>query len=222
MQFSAANYQSNNSEYTQIPAGLHNARIFMLALLGSVRNDYFNSESLTLRIGLEIAPVVPDGRNEIRYHDVTASMGSKAELRRIIEGIERKTLTQEEAGKYQIESILGRFVQVEVIHNQSKKDPSKVYEKFGKYFQTEKEFPTKKSLIFWDFNKDDLSILPQKTQVVVMRTREFKDKHGYGRMEPQSALGQQVNYSTQNFEQPPKQEYVPPKPQEQAQSFSWE
>ena len=72
MQFSSANYQPNNSEYTQIPAGIHNARIWMLALVGSVRNDYFNSESLTLRIGLEIAPVVPDGRNEIRYHDVTA------------------------------------------------------------------------------------------------------------------------------------------------------
>lgn len=221
MQFSSANYQPNNSEYTQIPAGIHNARIWMLALVGSVRNDYFNSESLTLRIGLEIAPVVPDGRNEIRYHDVTASMGSKAELRRIIEGIERKTLNQEEAGKYQIESILGRFVQIEMLHNTSKKDPSKTYEKIGKYFQTEKEFATKKSLIFWDFNKDDLSLLPQKTQVLVMKTREFKDKHN--QFEPKTAFGQRVDMSNgeipHHVHQP---ETKPQVPTEKTDAFSWE
>ena len=221
MQFSSANYQSNNSEYTQIPAGIHDARIWMLALVGSVRNDFYNSEPLTLRIGLEIAPVVPDGRNEIRYHDVTASMGSKAELRRIIEGIERKTLNQEEAGKFPIESILGRFVQVEVIHNQGKKDPTKVYEKFGKYFQTEREFPTKKSLIFWDFNKDDLSILPQKTQVLVMKTREFKEKHN--QIEPKTAFGQRVDMGNGDIPHQVNQpETKPQVPTEKTDAFSWE
>lgn len=221
MNFSSTDYSQQNSTFTQIPVGLHNARIFMVALVGTIKNTYYNSEQLTLTIGLEIAPVVPGGRNEIRYHHVTASMGSKAELRRIIEGIERKTLTQEEAGAYSMESLLGRFVQVEFLHNPSKKDPSKVYEKISKFFHTEREFPTKKSTFMWDFHRDELSQLPQSVQQKAMQTREYQEKYAHT-PQPQTALGQTVHVANQMVQPPPAPVQPPPAPVQKTQSFDWE
>lgn len=195
MQFSADDRKQFLNDRKPLDQGWHSARVFLVASMGTCPKKYLGKETFAglVKVGLEIQAKVPGAWNEVRYIDYTASMSPKSNLRKLVEEIERKTLNNVEAGQYRIESLVGRFCEIEVVHNTKETfgdqgPETKIYDNIKRICYTEKTWDAKRPLLVWDFSRDEVSKLPESLQRLHMKSLEFKAKYP-NRLPAQEVMG---------------------------------
>lgn len=135
---------SQSKSFPITPSGNHVARIYKFMNYGARIQEYLGVEkdypdtlvSFTLELPNELNEFTvkkEDGSEEkvskpfVISKEFTLSMGSKSNLRPFVEGIIGAKLTDEEAGAFDIETLVGLPCLATVTHSQGKKDPSKTY-----------------------------------------------------------------------------------------------
>jgi hypothetical protein len=130
--------------YPITPSGTHVARVYRFMNLGTRIQEYQGVPkaypdtlvSFTLELPNELNEFTvtkEDGTEEkvskpfVISREFTLSMGSKSNLRPFVEGIIGVKLTDQEAGNFDIETLVGMPCLATVTHVRSTKDPSKTY-----------------------------------------------------------------------------------------------
>lgn len=137
------------TSFSLAPAGTHIARIYRFMNLGTriqefkgVPKDYPDTlVSFTLEL--------PNEMNEFEFEDkdtgektkvskpfvisqeFTLSMHKKSRLRPFVEGIIGTALSDDEAGAFDIEQLVGMTCQATIVHEQSKTDPDRKFAKLS-------------------------------------------------------------------------------------------
>lgn len=120
-----------NTQFELTPKGTHIARVYKLINLGTLKTEWQGVEKDTkkIRIYFELPNEEKkyqdkDGNEVTDIHTIsseyTLSMGDRANLRPIVEGIIGTTLTDDEAYNFDIESLIGMACLVTIKHNKSK------------------------------------------------------------------------------------------------------
>jgi len=118
----------SQSSYTLAPKGAHVARLYQLINIGTNEEEYMgeikdlNKVRLTFELPLE-TKVFKEGSEPkpvVISQDYTLSMGKKANLRRIVEGMIGTSLNDEEAYGFDVESLMGTACLLTIIHKTSK------------------------------------------------------------------------------------------------------
>jgi len=92
------------------PAKLHRGCITGIYNIGRQFNNFFQTWNGTLKFKFELDTLTSQGKPFVIYQDYTASMGAKANLRKLVHSIEGRDITNVEAASYSVGSILGRSV----------------------------------------------------------------------------------------------------------------
>jgi len=134
----------SNKSYPPAPAGTHVARVYKFMNLGKRLQQYKGVDKAHPDTLVTFTIELPNELNEFEYEDkdtgetkkvskpfvvsqeFTLSMHKKSRLRPFVEGILGTTLTDEEAGAFDIEELVGMPCQVTIIHNKSA-DGEKTY-----------------------------------------------------------------------------------------------
>lgn len=114
-------------QFDPVPAGNHIARLYQILHIGTISNPYQGQDRQvdTIRLTFELCnekKEFRDGEGEKPYsisQDLTFSMGKKANLRKMVEGMLGKTLKDEEALDIEIESLLGTACLLSVVHKET-------------------------------------------------------------------------------------------------------
>lgn len=109
-----------------IPTGNYPARVYEIIEIGTVDGQWMGEAKKThkVRIGFELPTekrVFDEKKGEqpmVISKEMALSFGDLAGLRKIVEAIEGKKLTDAEAVNYEIESIMGRPLLVTVSHSE--------------------------------------------------------------------------------------------------------
>lgn len=110
------------------PEGTHIATCVRIIHIGTVSEEYMGEEKLMNKV--ELMFELPDELHVFKEGDdakpfviaqkYTLSMGEKANLRKIVEGMIGTTLTQEETSSFDIESLLGKACLITIKYKTSK------------------------------------------------------------------------------------------------------
>lgn len=109
------------------PAGNHVARLYQIAHIGTVPTVYMGEQQLTdqVRLTFELCnkrKVFKEGEPEkplsISTFFLTYSMGKKANLTKLVEGMIGTTLDEEEAAMFDLDGILGEACLLNVVHTE--------------------------------------------------------------------------------------------------------
>src|SRR5207248_4344414 len=115
--------------FDPVPAGNHVARIYQIIHVGTVPSTYQGQERMSdqVRLTFELCnekKEFKEGEGEkplsISTRFETYSMGKKANLRRLIEGMYGKTMHDDEAYNFDLDSALGQECLITVAHNEGK------------------------------------------------------------------------------------------------------
>lgn len=135
----------NKTTFTLAPAGTHVARVYRFMNLGTRIQQFKGVDKQYPDTLVTFTLELPNEMNEFEYEDketketkkvskpfvisreFTLSMGKKSNLRPFVEGIIGTTLTDEEAGAFDIETLVGMTCQATITHQQSKSDPDRKY-----------------------------------------------------------------------------------------------
>jgi len=190
----------NGTPYAAIPPGRYLARVCTVAFVGNIWNKFQNKDEPSLQIAFEVNHKGPSGKHATIYKPLKASMHASASLRQMIETIESRTLSNAEALAFDVSSLAGRFVWLEIenTHAIQTDGTTKTYDKVKAVFPSVDRFQEELAEIKWDVRRDDIQKLPQRLQKIVMTSTEWKAKHG-NTTQPQYAFGQQVPNSAVNF-----------------------
>ena len=110
------------------PAGNHIARVYSIVHIGTLKGEYMGEpkETDTVRIGFELpneTKVFKEGDEPkplVVSREYTNSMGAKANLRKLVEGIIGTGLLDEEAGFFDLTELMGMTCMLNVVHKTSK------------------------------------------------------------------------------------------------------
>lgn len=183
------------------PAGTHVARVYRFMNLGTRLQEYQGVTKDYPDTLVTFTLELPNELNEFEYEnketgekekvskpfvisrEFTLSMGSKSNLRPFIEGIIGKKLSDEEAGEFDIESIIGKVCQATVTHAPSK-DGTRTYANLTSVAPLMKgiEVPevVNKPLV-QDINlmtEEEIEALPQFLQTKIKISDEYKARFG--------------------------------------------
>jgi hypothetical protein len=115
-------------DYTPAPAGTHVARLVRILHVGTIITEFEGNKKKTDKVLLSFElpnekHVFDEAKGEqpfLLYREDTFSYNEKANLRKIVEGIiGRKMTDEEEAGAFEISSLIGMACLVNVIHKDS-------------------------------------------------------------------------------------------------------
>lgn len=122
-----------------IPAGTYLARCYSMIHLGTHDDDYqgrakkTNKVRITWELPTELKVFNPEkGEQPLSVSkEFTLSMSEKSNLRAFLTSWRGKPFTAEEASCFDITKLLGVPCQLSIIHEPSKKDPSRMYERIS-------------------------------------------------------------------------------------------
>lgn len=109
------------------PAGNHVARLYQIVHVGTVPNVYMGEQTLTdqVRLSFELCnkkKVFKEDEGEkpisVSTFFLTYSMGKKANLTKLVEGMIGTTLDEDEAASFDLDSILGEACLLNVVHTE--------------------------------------------------------------------------------------------------------
>ncbi len=110
----------NGGGFPIIPEGTYPATCYMLVDLGLQKNEKYGNSSPKVLIGWELADeyVEIDGKKQPRVFSAryTASLASKAILRRDLAAWRGRDFTDEELAKFDLKNILGAPCLIQIIH----------------------------------------------------------------------------------------------------------
>lgn len=175
MAFKAPLTQSK-TEYKQVPAGSHVARVFQLIDLGTQTSTFKDDDGNNKKIHkIIISFEVPnqkldDGSPMTIGKEFSLTMGAKANLRKFIQDMLGIKLSDVEAKDFDLEKLIGETAIISVAHVPSSKDPSKKYANItgAMPLMDGMSIPdaVNKPLVFSiaDFDKEVFDLLPEWVQ----------------------------------------------------------
>lgn len=112
-----------------IPAGTHKARIYSLVELGTLTSEWQGKPIVAKKIWItwefpELLKVFKKELGEqpmVTGKEYTLSLAPKSRLLPVVEGVEGKTLSEDEINAYELNSLVGKECFVSIIHAVSKK-----------------------------------------------------------------------------------------------------
>lgn len=180
--------QQPKKEYTLIPVGTHAARLYSIVDLG-VQDYEWKGEKKSgskIRFTWELPNETQefDGVKKplVIGNNYTLSMGNKANLRKVIEGMLGITLRDEEAANFDMESFkgfLGKECMLSVIHT---KKGDKTYANIGSVVPLMKGMtmpPQFNKDVIYEIGTSDNDVfqsLPNFVQDIILKSHELRDK----------------------------------------------
>lgn len=122
--------EPEQKEFELIPVGNHVARCFQMIQMGTHKVENMGKESLKekVRITWELSNELrEDGKPFVIGKEYTLTMSDMGNLRPMLESWRGQAFTPDEAKAFNITKVLGVPCLINVIHEKSKKDASKVY-----------------------------------------------------------------------------------------------
>lgn len=170
--------KQGQTDFKLIPDGTHIARVDQIIDLGVHTTTYKDKQGNTkqahrISIRFEVpSQKMDDGSPMVISKDFNFSLGTidgkyKSELRKFIESVLGRDLTQEEVKSFDIESLLGQVAMILVVHVPGVKDPSKKYAQITGAMKVPDGIPLpepmNKPLVFSiaNFDKDVFDLLPE-------------------------------------------------------------
>ena len=171
-----------------IPAGTYLARCYSMIHLGTHDDEYqgrakkTNKVRITWELPTEMKIFNPEkGEQPLSVSkEFTLSMSEKSNLRAFLTSWRGKPFTAEEATAFDITKLLGVPCQISIIHEPSKKDPSRMYERISSISSVMKGVicPGQMNPTFMfsleEFNPDAFSALPDWLKDIVRESDEYK------------------------------------------------
>lgn len=135
----AINATNNGTTRELIPAGNYIARCYQMIEIGHVSENIMGVQKTLqkVRIGWELPDekkVFDPAKGEqplVISKEYTLSMNEKSNLRKDLKSWRGKDFTEAEAKSFDITKLLGQACMLNVIHNNGKSDPTKVYEQIS-------------------------------------------------------------------------------------------
>lgn len=123
--------QEGNYDFAICPEGVHVARLFKIIYIGTVENEYngqkYWAPMVKLHWELPNEPLKykdKDGKEVESVFtiskELTLSMSGKANLRKLVEGMLGKSMTDDEAFEFDIDDLMGKTCMLNIIHKKSK------------------------------------------------------------------------------------------------------
>jgi len=113
-------------KYELAPEGTHLARIVQFFHIGTIQETIKgetkdrNKVRLVFELPLETYEYEGVQKPHLLAQEYTLSLNQKAALRKIVDGLEGRSLTEEEEYSYDVEALVGKECMVQVVHNESK------------------------------------------------------------------------------------------------------
>lgn len=154
---------NGGSDFAIAPAGVHMAVCYQVIDLGIRHNATYNNYQRKLRIAWELVnEKMDDGRPFSVSATYTASLSSKANLRRDLEAWRGRAFTDDELAGFSPKGMIAAPCQVSVVHNES---GGTTYANVNSIMPLpkgmEKPIPVNDTLYFsWDDTRDQYSALP--------------------------------------------------------------
>jgi len=132
-------YAEKTNDSFLVEPGTYVARCVSMIEIGTVEVDWNGNTKRVhkVNIGWELpTEIMPPeaGKGEVPYmisSDFNLSMHEKAKLRQMLEGWRGTKLTEDEARKFDVTTVLGKSCMITVVHEPGKADPSKLYAKIA-------------------------------------------------------------------------------------------
>lgn len=178
---------NNGTQRELIPAGNYIARCYSMIEIGTVNEDFKGESKLQkkVRIGWELPEekkVFKEEKGEqplVISKEYTLSMNEKSNLRKDLKSWRGKDFTEEEARSFDITKLLGAPCMLNIIHNPSKSDPSKVYEQISgitslpKGMKAPAQINPTFMLSYDHFNAEAFELLPDFIKVKMKSSLEY-------------------------------------------------
>lgn len=205
--------------YTLAPAGTHVARVYGFLNMGTRVQEYQGKLkdypdtliSFTLELPNEMNEFEIENKDTgekekvskpfVISREFTLSMGRKSNLRPFVEGIIGTSLTDEEAGNFDIETLVGMTCQATVAHKKSK-DGTKTYANLISVAPLMKGIdvpdPINEPRIqdVKTMELDEINNLPQFLQDKIRESDEFKARFDPEEIERKKAIQDEINART--------------------------
>lgn len=184
----AINASNNGVKKELIPAGNYIARCYQMLEIGHVSENIMGVQKTLqkVRIGWELPEekrVFDTTKGEqplVISKEYTLSMNEKSNLRKDLKSWRGKDFTEEEAKSFDITKLLGAPCMLNIIHNPSKSDPSKIYEQISGITPLPKgmKCPAQinKSIVlsYDNFNWELFNSLPDFLKTKIQSSEEFE------------------------------------------------
>ena len=143
VEFGSSGSEHRNPNIQLVPSGLQIARIYKIIDLGT--QAAFKGElKRQLKVYFELPQFQqqfqldkPDMKPTTISNTFNFFTGSKAGLRKLMQAAISRTLTDDEAKKFDFQSILGQVLTINVKHATGKNDPNKIYANIDSYATTQ-------------------------------------------------------------------------------------
>jgi hypothetical protein len=122
--------REKGSDYPQCPAGIHVGVVCDAIDNGLVTQDFGGKVKQVHKVTLrwQVDEINPqNGKRFDVQKRYTFSLNEKATLRKDIEALRGRPLTKDELAGYDLEALIGVCGQLVVVHQPSRKDPSRMF-----------------------------------------------------------------------------------------------
>ena len=171
-----------------IPAGTYVARCYSVIHLGHVTQKYMGEEKIvdlvrfTWELPTELKCFNADKGEQpcAISKEMTFSLNEKSNLRAMINAWRGKALTEEEAKAFDLAKLIGQPCMVNLIHQPSKSNPEKVYERIAAVLPMMKgmtcppQVNPRVEFSVLDFNRDLFMSLPSFLQEMITGSTEYQ------------------------------------------------
>lgn len=177
-----------SGDFQQLPPGSYVARCIRLIDLGTQHGEYMGKPTVNnqVMIVFETPDEKVDVQGEMKPYIVSLFvnnwLGGKSKLKGFLESWRGKAFTEDEAKRFDLESVLGKPAMITVVHND--KGKAKITG-VGKLVKGSECPPaTQEVFAFWldSWHAATFEKLPKGIQDIVARSDEYKIHHGM--MEP--------------------------------------
>ncbi len=175
-------------KFTITPAGTHIARVISLVQLGKIETEWQGQKKQLekIRLTFELVDethVFEEGKDPMPFvisQEFTLSMGSKSNLRPIVEGIIGTLLSDGEAEAFDVEELLGRACLITVAHT-SKGDKTyaniRTTASLMKGQVAKEAFNPITKLTYSEWNQEMFDKLPMFIQEKMKTSEQYKVMH---------------------------------------------
>lgn len=167
-------------DFELVPEGLYNARCYRLIDLGTQTSEWKGKikELKKIMISWELLddPKMEDGRPFSVHKNYTASLGEKANLRADLEAWRNKKFTDAELEEFDLNTILGAYCQIQVVHSEDGKFAN--VQSIVTFKGTEKPEPVNENVAF-DIDEPDMKVfeaLSDNMKAKIQQAPEWSQK----------------------------------------------
>ena len=173
------------SEIVLPPEGTHIARCYRLVHMGTIAEQFEGETSFVNKVHLTFE--LPDEKHVFKEGEeakpfvisaeYTLSMNDRANLRKLVEGMNGKTMTQEEADLFDVEGLVGMQCLITIKYKTSAKGRKRAEIASASPMMKGQEprsgFNESKILTFQNWNNDLFESLPKFVKDKIVSSREY-------------------------------------------------